>query len=262
MTIPSVDFRRQYANHRAREGRALRGDELRSLPYLADGPLAQQWAVRARSFDSFVDRVLKPMSSLGPIDILDLGAGNGWLCHRVAASGHWAVAIDIRDDEVDGLGAATDLLGDPATAFERVQASFDTLPFGDNSFDIALFNASLHYATDLRQALAEALRVTRSGGLVAVLDSPFYRRDRDGRDMVAEKIAEGLSRFGASAQVLLTQSFIEYLTLERLATAQPELSWTRHRVAYPLWYEMRPLLARLSGRRKPSRFDLWTARVP
>lgn len=261
MTVPSVDFRRQYANHRAREGRALRGDRLRSLPYLADGPLARQWAVRARSFDTFVDRVLKPMSSRGPIDILDLGAGNGWLCHRVATFGHWAVAVDIRDDDVDGLGAAADLLGD-AAAFGRVKASFDTLPFGDDSFDIALFNASLHYATDLRQALAEALRVTRSGGCVAVLDSPFYRCDRDGRAMVAEKLAEGLSRFGASADALLTQGFIEYLTRARLAAAQPELSWTRRRVAYPLWYEIRPLLAWLSGRRKPSRFDLWTARVP
>ena len=38
--------------------------------------------------------------------------------------------------------------------------------------------------------------------------------------------------------------------------------WRRHRVLYPLWYELRPLVARLKRRRRPSRFDLWTARVP
>ena len=39
------------------------------------------------------------------------------------------------------------------------------------------------------------------------------------------------------------------------------LAWRRHRVRYPLWYELRPLVARLRGRRAPSRFDLWEATV-
>jgi len=47
-----------------------------------------------------------------------------------------------------------------------------------------------------------------------------------------------------------------------LAAAQPALSWVRHRVAYPLWYELRPLRAWVKGARKPSRFDVWSARVP
>ena len=261
MSVPSADFRREYARHRASEGRTLRGEQLKSLPYLAEGALARQWAVRARSFDTFVDRVLKAMSSAGPIAVLDLGAGNGWLSHRVAAYGHQTIALDIRDDEVDGLGAAADLQVDTAP-FQRVKASFDSLPFDENRFDLVVFNASLHYATDLHQVLTEAWRVTRSGGCIAVVDSPFYRCDEDGRNMIAEKHSQGFSCFGTSAEILLTQNFIEYLTAERLAAAQPALSWTRHRVTYPLWYELRPLVAWLSGRRKPSRFDIWTARVP
>src|SRR5215469_9185947 len=208
MSIPSADFRREYARHRASEGRGLRGDQLRSLPYLVEGGLAHHWAVRARSFDTFVSRVLKPLSSAGPLDLLDLGAGNGWLCHRMAACGHRAVAIDVRDDKVDGLGAAADFLVDTAAPFQCVKASFDALPFDDDRFDLAIFNASLHYATDLHRVLMEASRVTRSGGCIAVLDSPFYRCDRDGRDMVAEKLGDGRSRFGTSANVLLTQNFI------------------------------------------------------
>jgi hypothetical protein len=53
--------------------------------------------------------------------------------------------------------------------------------------------------------------------------------------------------------------FIEFLTRERLARAAPRLDWTRHRVRYPLDYELRPLRAALLGRRPPSRFDLWVA---
>jgi len=61
---------------------------------------------------------------------------------------------------------------------------------------------------------------------------------------------------------LLSPDFIEYLTPERLSTALPELRWTRKRVRYPLWYELRPLKAWLKGERKPSRFDLWIAVRP
>jgi SAM-dependent methyltransferase len=262
MSAMSAQFCREYARHRAGEGRALRGAELKALPYLRSGPHARQWAVRAASFEAFVAHVAKPMATAGPVDVLDAGAGNGWLCNRMAQMGNRAVALDIRDDDVDGLGAARGFLADAPDLFKCVHASFDDLPFDDHCFDITLFNASLHYATDLRRILAEAVRVTRQGGVLAILDSPFYACEKDGRLMVAEKLQSGAARFGERADVLLTQNFIEYLTPERLAAASDTLSWSRRRVRYPLWYETRPLVAQLRGRRKPSRFDLWTARAP
>jgi SAM-dependent methyltransferase len=260
MTSLTGQFCTEYARHRAAEGHGLSGAALRSLPYLKTGPLVRQWAVRARSFDAFVDHVLRPAGR--SVTLLDLGAGNGWLCYRVARMGHKAVALDLRDDNVDGLGAAEELLSDAPGMFECVTASFDDIPFESGRFDVTLFNASLHYASDLRHTLAETARVTCRGGLIAVLDSPFYARDADGAAMVAEKKARGTERFGSGADLLLAPDFIEYLTRERLAEASPHLSWSRHRVRYPLWYEMRPLLARLKGARRPSRFDLWMARLP
>jgi len=262
MNVPSAQFCREYARHRAEEGRALRGEQLRSLPYVRTGNFVRQWGIRAKSFEAFVNGVLNPISAAGPVDILDLGAGNGWLCNRVALLGHRAVALDIRHDDIDGLGAAADFFTKAPAAFQLVNASFDSLPFCNYCFDLVLFNASLHYAADLRDVLAEAARVTRSGGQLVILDTPFYRHERDGERMVAEKHAQGPASFGARAGVLLSESFIEYLTPERLAAALSTLSWTRHRVHYPLWYEMRPLFAWLKGKRKPSRFDVWTARVP
>ncbi|HEX4158548.1 MAG TPA: class I SAM-dependent methyltransferase [Rhizomicrobium sp.] len=262
MSAPAAQFFNEYARHRAAEGRALRGEDLRSLPYLRAGPLARQWAVRAKTFEAFVNRIVGPLAGRGALDILDLGAGNGWLCYRLACSGHHAIALDLRDDDIDGLGAAADLATDSAGRFHCVRASFESLPFADRSFDLAIFNASLHYATELGRALAETVRVTRPGGMLAVLDSPFYPCERAGQRMVAEKKAQAADRFGPSADVLVSQNFIEFLTRQRLKAARGSLSWSRHRVRYPLWYEMRPLFAWLRGRRRPSRFDVWSARVP
>lgn len=257
-------FCREYGAHRAAEGRDYKGAELLSLPYLKAGPLARQWTVRARTFDAFMKHLVRPMSRAAgrPLQVLDMGAGNGWLSYRLSIEGHRCTAIDIRDDAVDGLGAASGFLD--RTNFDRLVASFEDLPLSSASADIAVFNAALHYSTDLAATIAEAARVVRRGGRIAILDSPFYAKSEDGEAMVAEKHASAHPRFGDRAESLLSLPFIEFLTLERLGrvSAPYGLTWHRQRVLYPFWYELRPLIAFFRRRRMPSRFDLWTAAVP
>lgn len=254
-------FRADYAAHRAAEGRGYHGAALASLPYLLHGPFAKQWAVRARSYEALCRRVIEPHAlRLGrPLSVLDLGAGNCWLSACLARAGHPCAALDIRDDDVDGLSAADELVARlPVT---RIAASFDAIPQPSATFDLTIFNAALHYATDLAATLVEATRVTRPGGAIVILDSPFYAREQDGLAMIREKHAQAAERFGPRADTLLAPAFVEFLTRDRLATASP-LVWRRHRVRYPFWYELRPLLAALRRRRPPSRFDLWVARRP
>lgn len=243
-------FRHDYATHRASEGRAHTGAELLSLPYLRSGPLAREWAVRARTFEALLAKIVVPMERRRRLDVLDLGAGNGWLSYRLASRGHNCTAIDLRDDNVDGLGAAGELRR--RIDFRCLVASFDDLPLPARSVDLAIFNASLHYAANLKTTLGEAARCVRSRGCIAILDSPFYRGTSDGEAMVREK---------RRAYRLAPIDCIEFLTRDRLNEASG-VAWRRHRVVYPLWYELRPLVAWLKRRRRPSRFDLWTARVP
>jgi SAM-dependent methyltransferase len=258
-------FRVEYGAHRAAEGRALGRGELLALPYLMSGPFARQWAVRTRSFEIFVADVLLPLGrELGrSVRLLDLGAGNGWLCWRAVRAGMTAVAVDIRDDNVDGLGAAGPYLADVRNPFGRIVASFDALPFCESSFDLVVFNASLHYAVDLARVLIEARRAIGASGRIAILDSPFYNAEADGEAMVAEKRRDAASRFGGRAEALMSLRSIEYLTPERLVEASAGLGlvWQRRRVRYPLWYESRPLIAWLRRQRTPSRFDIWESSV-
>jgi SAM-dependent methyltransferase len=251
-------FRSAYAEQRASEGRGAGGvRELLELPYLQTGPNVRSWQVRARTFDAFVRRIIAPARRR--LRVLDLGAGNGWLCYRMKLLGHDAVAIDMRADDVDGLGAAEGYRAHLNDMFARTAASFDALPLAAGTFDVVVFNASLHYAFDLDRALAEAVRVLAPGGRIAILDSPFYRHDHSGQAMVAEKRRSATRQFGDRAADLLALPFVEYLTQERLDSASQTLNvnWRRHRVRYPLWYEVRSLRARLTGARSPSRFDVW-----
>jgi len=259
-------FRAAYAAHRAAEGRGDSSVSSLVLPYVAHGPLARQWSVRARSWETFERNVLRPalhradVRASGPLRVLDLGAGNAWLAHRAAVAGAEALALDLRDDGVDGLGAAPSPGGVPRV--ERVAASFESIPIADGQFDVVVFNASLHYAEDLARALREARRVAREGARIVIIDSPFYSSAEDGEAMVAEKRRDAQRRFAGRADALLSLSFVEYLTRERLAEASRDAkigAWHRHRVRYPLWYELRAVRARIRGERTPSRFDVWEA---
>lgn len=265
---PVDRYRRDYMRLRDREGRGAGGlDELLSLPYLSDGAMAKQWQIHARTFDAFLVWVVAPAErrvAPRPLDVVDVGAGNGWLCYRMALAGHRAVASDLRLDVVDGLGAGSLYRNHLESDFGRVAAGFDSLPFPDRSFDLAVFASSLHCASDLGATIDEVSRVVRPGGRIAVLDSPFYASEAVGEAMVAERVRSTHEYLGDLADGLLALQSIEFLTKARLveSSAASGVRWRRHRVRYPLWYELRPIKARLKHKRPPSRFDLWEGFVP
>jgi SAM-dependent methyltransferase len=258
---------RAYARLRRTEGRGAGGDaELFALPWVTAGPLAAQWRIRARTFDTFLRRVVAPLERERgqALRVLDLGAGNGWLSARLAERGHRCVAADLRVDDVDGLAAAAPFARRLPRMFGRVAASFDALPVRARRFDLVVFDASLHLAEDLGRVLSEAARAAAPGGVVAVLDSPFYAHAASGEAMRVEKRRETAARFSDVAEDLLALSPVEFLTKERLADAAAPagLAFHRRRVLYPAAYEARGVVARLKGTRTPSRFDLWVARAP
>src|SRR6185436_463671 len=148
-------FVQQYRAVREREGRRRATPEYyHRLPSVAaDDPHAGDWTLRRETYHHLLRHVLAGLPL--PIQALDVGAGSGWLCHRLTALGHHAVAVDAIDDEVDGLGAARHY----ETPFPIVQADFDALPFAPGQFGLVVFNGSLHYAADVAATLAGARRL-------------------------------------------------------------------------------------------------------
>ena len=259
-------FRAAYSEHRVCEGRGAGGErELLALPYLRVGSLAKQWGVRARTFDGFVRYVLRPAETSQPqLTVLDLGAGNGWFSFRMTQRGHRAIAIDIRADAGDGLATGALYRAHLPRMYDRVAGTFERLPLSSDCVEIAVFNASLHYAIDLVAVFREVARVVAPGGRLVVLDSPFYKSDATGAAMIVEKQRHAAQQFGSRADDLTTLPLVQYLTRDRIESASQGLdfTWARTRVRYPMWYELRPALAALKRQRPPSRFDLWETIVP
>ena len=257
-------FVHDYELVRAKEGRGSpSSDYYLALPFRdLTGRNVWQWRIRARTF-RYVERCL-----LGQIahsypqgcDVLDVGAGNGWLSYRLAQRGHRPVAVDLLYNDTDGLGAARHYFSQLARPFLRFKAEMDQLPFAPAQFDIVIFNASLHYSADYRRTLGEALRCLRTPGHLIIADSPFYWHDESGQAMIDEKRAVFERQFGFRSDSIQS---CEYLTPGVLNHLERELGvrWTIHKPWYGIKWALRPVKARFMRRREPSKFYLLHARI-
>jgi SAM-dependent methyltransferase len=256
-----AQFVDDYERIRASEGRGSGGSEFYlNLPYKdTSGRNQQQWTIRARTFRYLTQNLLSPSPTNAPLRVLDIGAGNGWLSFRLSLAKYQPVAVDLLTNALDGLGAATHFQHLMAEPFPRFQAESAHLPFGSDQFDVAIFNASFHYSEDYRASLSEALRCVRTGGMVAICDSPWYAADASGKRMVEERHQHFRSKFGTASDSIHS---LDYLTDERLDDLERKFSiqWRIHTPWYGFQWAARPLIAKLRGRREPSRFRIYIAR--
>jgi len=246
-----------YQAVRASESRGSSGAHFYlALPYRdLTGRNTWQWKIRGRTYRCFEQKVLPAMESARPggLDVLDIGAGNGWMSYRLALRGHRPVALDLLSNSQDGLGAAGHYFNYLPRPFPRFQAEMDQLPFDNGQFDLAVFNASFHYSEDYSRTLGEAIRCLRPPGQLVILDSPFYNREECGQRMVEER-REGFRRkYGFASDSVCSREFLTARILDAL-TRNHHVNWRIFKPWYGIGWALRPLRARLAGRREPAKF--------
>jgi SAM-dependent methyltransferase len=248
-------FLDEYTRIRRAEGRGGESsDYYRRLPQCDPShPIAWQWRIRQKTYAMLSRRVLPGIASRAqgdsPLRILDLGAGVGWLSHRLTQAGYRMCAAELSLDPTDGLGAARFF----PDQWPRVRAEFDRVPLASGSIDCVIFNASVHYSSDYMVTLTEALRVIRPTGHLIVLESPVYEREEAGRQMAEARHQQFHRQFGTRSDALDSREFLTWGMLDELADALG-LRWTVHRPWYGVKWALRPWRARLLRRREPSRF--------
>ena len=131
---------------------ARHGDERRQLVP------GRSWAAWSRALGTL----------LPPLEVADLGCGEGYLTIEAA---RWARRVFAIDQSAEVLGRAREL-----ARRRRVKnitwkrGRFERLPLVTASVDVALLSQALHHAEDPHCALAEARRILRAGGRLLVLD--------------------------------------------------------------------------------------------
>jgi len=103
------------------------------------------------------------------IRCLDVGCGTGFplieLAHLHDASSHfigidvWAAALERARLKVQALGL---------TNIEVIQADAESMPFGDDCFDLVISNIGVNNFQNASQALRECRRVAKTGGCLVL----------------------------------------------------------------------------------------------
>ena len=285
-------FVSQYRLIRKADGYRSRSAEYyRSLPHTGPrDPQAQTWRVRAETFEHLLQQVLgdagrtaantfaasgapgctrrpAPGSTSGfavlesgrnsdSLGVLDLGAGNGWLSHRLAMLGHQCVAVDCNDDAEDGLGAFVHY----GTPIDCVQADFDQLPFAPHQFDAVIFNASLHYSSDIQTTLHHAYNMLLPGGASVVMDSPTFWSATSGQ-LMRRELATHLQAQTGMAQLVMPG--VGYISADAFIEAGRKLDIQFRFIPShgSVGWAVRRLLAGIKRRREPASFGLWYGRI-
>jgi SAM-dependent methyltransferase len=110
---------------------------------------ATRWALCRLAIWRVQEKLAQIRSYLELADrILDVGAGNCILCHELGRHGYDVVPVDVKN--LSFVDKITPIAYD-GTA----------LPFGDDSFDVALVITVLHHTTDPNTLLVEVRRVAK-----------------------------------------------------------------------------------------------------
>ena len=251
---PITDFLCPYQQIRQLEGWGDgKGEYYRDLPgHDRTGRQSRIWQLRARTFDTFLNHLVSPASHR-VLRVLDVGAGNCWLSARLAERGHAPVAVDINLDTVDGLGVCRMVSSYGYASVQPVRAEYDALPFAPASFDIVVFNASLHYSHDILKTIHHAMRLLTPGGKLYILDSPLYDDAESGRSMVRERRDNVRIHHHVQIPEEHGGNFLTLATVNRLReTYRLEVLLPR----YGIRWRLRPFIARLLRRREPATFAM------
>jgi arsenite methyltransferase len=131
--------------------------------------------------------------------VLDLGSGSGTdvFCAAVLVgeSGR-VVGVDITDEQLAKAARLRDREGFSQVRF--VEAHIEELPFDDASFDAVLSNGVINLSPAKGRVFAEAARVLRPGGRLAIADivsgRPLKERTRRNVELWAACIAGAIPR--------------------------------------------------------------------
>jgi ubiquinone/menaquinone biosynthesis C-methylase UbiE/biotin operon repressor len=150
---------------------ALRKRQDKTRAFFDDmaGRLGREY-VPGRSWKSIAEALLQ---LLPPMVIADLGAGEGAFSLLLAQRAQQVIAVDNSDKMVELGSALAQRQG--VRALEYRKGDLEAVPIEDGSVDLALFSQSLHHALHPERAVAEAWRILKPGGRIAVLDLVQHR---------------------------------------------------------------------------------------
>ena len=156
-----------------------RQDKMRRYFDELAGKFGRQY-VPGRSWKGIAEALLKLMP---PMVIADLGAGEGTIAQLMAQRAKKVIAIDNSEKMVE-FGAELARRHEIANLEYRL-GDLEDVPIRAGTVDLAFLSQALHHAVHPEKAIAEAWRILKPGGKIAVLDLKNHHFE-EAREMYAD----------------------------------------------------------------------------
>jgi len=167
---PDAAFAKLYLALREKEKRVYSHEELAKLPDIpASHPHYNEWLVRKASCEK-LKSLLKAKKR--PLEVLEVGCGNGWLSNQLAMVPHTQITgLDVNLPELE-QGAA--VFTAPNLRF--IYGELRDFVLGEQRFDVIVFAASVAYFPSLPEIVSIALQHLLPGGEIHIVDTFFYKK--------------------------------------------------------------------------------------
>jgi len=161
-------FEEAYLKLREKENRIYVDSVVKQLPEFRNNhPYKREWDMRKSTFNYLRNYLRKNGSTY----IMELGCGNGWLAHNLAASLNAEIcAVDVNETELlQGARVFKDIEN---LSFVYTDIFSSALKF--QKFNAIVLAGSVQYFRDLRALILRLAEFTESQGKIYIADSPFY----------------------------------------------------------------------------------------
>ena len=157
-----------------------RQDKMRSFFDSVAGRLGKDY-VPGQSWKSVAEALLRLMS---PMNIADLGAGDGTFALLLAQGAKKVIAVDTSARMIE-VGRDLALRNVISNVDFRL-GDMEEVPIAAAEVDVVFFSQSLHHALHPDRALKEAFRILAPGGRIVVLDLLKHRFE-EARELYADE---------------------------------------------------------------------------
>ena len=202
-----TEYLTTFEDFREKTDQKISEEHYDSLPYVNFNK--ELWNLRIMDYE-MISALIKGRKNL---NIIDLGAWNGWLSNLLSKDGNNVIAIDYFIDKYDGLGAQQFY----KSKWLSVQMDLENLDsLSNNSFDVIIINRGMPYFTNLDTTLTNIKKKLKTNGILIITGITYSFKNKIVKSTLKKANNHFIEKYNSPLGFKKFKGYTDYETLNIL----------------------------------------------